>query len=179
MRVEFQIGSGKQARAFARFATEYADILDAERREYDRQYGIDPFEAPAAPAVDPAQTELPLDAVAPQPEPEVKKERKPRAKKEKPAVDVEPIAVDAPVQAEVVVDTGVDVDLPAPTPEPAPAPVVAPAGPKAEDLANQTRDLAKVNFAGVKAVLAKFGVARFGELKPDQYPAYASALAAL
>jgi len=178
MRVEFSINSEREARIFSEFAIEYGKIRDAEKAENERQWNAQ-FGETAAPAADPAQTELPLTTAPADVTEPVKKERKPRQKKEK-VIDAEPIAVDAPVQAEVTVDPAVDVDLPTPEPTPAPAPVAAaPAGPKAEDLANQTRDLAKVNFAGVKGVLAKFGVARFGELKPEQYPAYASALAAL
>lgn len=65
---------------------------------------------------------------------------------------------------------------PAPAPEPAtapvPAPAVASAAPKKEVLEDKVRGLAKTNFVAVKALLAKYGVERFGKLAEDKYTAF-------
>lgn len=80
-------------------------------------------------------------------------------------IDVEPVATDAPKQTEVVV--------------PAPAPTPAGDAPKAEDLANATRALAKKDFEVAKKLLDTFGVKRFGELPVERYAEYAKAIALL
>lgn len=107
----------------------------------------------------------------------VKKERKPRAKKSEeptaaptPAVDVQPEPSPAPV---------VEPAPAAVTPPPAPAP--APAAPKytKQQLEDKVRALAKTNFVAVKTLLGEFSVARFGEMKEDQYAAFGDKLFAL
>lgn len=72
---------------------------------------------------------------------------------------------------------------PAPAPEPAtapvPAPAVASAAPKKEVLEDKVRALAKTNFVAVKALLAKYGVERFGKLAEDKYTAFGAELFAV
>lgn len=164
MKVELYLNHANEITAFAEFAAKLASYRATNEKREDRIFDEEVTTAPAttsAPETAPVVVEV--------------KERKPRAKK----TETPEPAVAAPVVSTLPEPT------PAPAPEPATAPVPAPAAAPAApsqtkvQLEDKVRLLAKTNFAAVKALLAKYGVERFGKLAEDKYATFGPELFAL